>query len=205
MTFLAGGRVFIQKAIKKVSCLTVAVVSMIRNVLPLLRIIGIANAALWFGATLLFLICIRSGFQSPEMVELIPEPFAAAAMHVLLKHYIDLILLCALVALFQLCAIQWYQGRPIFRLRIGILIFLIIISALLKWNIYPMMQKHHLKAHQAGASNEDQRQGSKAYRTWKTGFYFLHLIILGGSLSHLLHVSNGANGYRELRAQQFRG
>jgi hypothetical protein len=174
-------------------------------VLPLLRIIGIANAALWFGATLLFLICIRSGFQSPEMVELIPEPFAAAAMHVLLKHYIDLIFICAWVALLQLCAIQWYQGRPVFSLRMGFLIFLIIISALLKWNIYPMMQNHHLKAHQTGASNEDRRQGSKAYRTWKTGFYFLHLIILGGSFSHLIHVSNGGNGHRELRAQQFRG
>ena len=204
MSCLAGGRVLFNRQSKRF-LVSVAVLSMLWVVLPLLRIIGIANAALWFGATLLFLICIRSGFQSPEMVELIPEPFAAAAMHVLLKHYIDLILICALVALLQLCAIQWYQGRPIFRLRIGVLIFLIIISALIKWNIYPMMQKHHLKAHQAGSSNEEQRQGSKAYRTWKTGFYFLHLIILGGSFSHLLNVSNGANGYRELRTQQFRG
>jgi hypothetical protein len=174
-------------------------------VLPVLRIIGIANAALWFGATLLFLICIRSGFQSSEMIELFPGPFSAAAMHILLKHYLNVIFACSLIAALQMWAIHWYQGRPIFQLRISILAALILLSALLKWGIFPTMQTQHISAHQTGASAEDQRKSAKAYRTWKTGFYFIHLIILGGSLSHLLYISQGESRYRELGVQQFRG
>ncbi len=173
--------------------------------LPVLRILGIANAALWFGATLLFLVCIRSGFQSAEMIKLLPGPFSEAAMHVLLSPYLNVVFLCSLVAVFQMWAIQWYQGRPIFHLRLSVLVSLILLSSFLKWGVFPAMQKQHIRAHQTSASNEDQRKGAKAYRSWKTGFYFIHLMILGGSLSHLLYISQGESRYRELGVQQFRG
>lgn len=178
---------------------------MIVLVLSVLRIIGIANSALWFGATLLFLICIRSVFQSEAMTDLIPVPFSEAAMHILLKNYLSVIFLCSCLAICQLWVIRWYQGRPIFYLRIYLLVILVVLSAILKWGLFPSMQEQHIKAYQKTATAEERQKGARSYRTWKTGFYFIHLIILGGSLSHLLHVTQGDNRYRELGVQQFRG
>ncbi|MBT5925787.1 MAG: hypothetical protein HOH33_04120 [Verrucomicrobia bacterium] len=173
--------------------------------LPVLRILGIANAALWFGATMLFLICFRTGFQSPDMIQLLPGPFAEAALHVIMKSYLSVLLFCSVVSVIQLWAEQWYTGRPIFRLRLSILLSLVVFSCLLKWGIFPVMQKQHVRAHQPNANTENQRNGGKAYRSWKTGFHFVHLIIVGGSLSHLLYISQGERGYRVLGVQQFRG
>lgn len=173
--------------------------------LSVLRIIGISNAALWFGSSLLFLISIRTGFQSVAMTELLPGPFAEAAMHLIMAKYLNVVVACSLIAVIQLWAEQWYRGRPIFRLRLSILLSLIGLSLILKWAVFPAMKKQHLRAHKPSATAEDQQTGARAYRTWKTGFYFIHLIVLGGAFSHLMYISQGQSDYRVVGVQQFRG
>jgi len=174
-------------------------------VLPFLRIIGIANAALWFGASLFFLICIRSVFQSEQLTQLVPHPFSEASMHVLLAKYLVLLMLCAFVAIVQHCAEQWYAGRPIFRLRLGILLTLVVITFILKWVIFPSMTQQHIRAYRPTASQQDLQEGARAYRLWKTGFHFVHLFVVLGSFSQLWQVTRNQSSYRELGMHQFRG
>ena len=139
------------------------------------------------------------------MTQLLPGPFAEAAMHIIMNSYLSVLVFCSVVAVIHLWAEQWYTGRPIFRLRLSILLSLVLFACLLKWALFPVMQKHHVRAHNPKADAEDHRQGGKAYRSWKTGFHFVHLIIVGGSLSHLLYISQRESGYRVLGVQQFRG
>jgi hypothetical protein len=175
------------------------------GVLPFLRIIGIANAALWFGASLFFLVCIRGVFQSEELMRLVPHPFSEASMHVLLGSYLTLLTICSLVAMGQHWAEQWYAGRPVFQLKMGVLLTLVVVNMVIKWVIFPSMTQQHLRAYRPSATQQDLQEGARAYRMWKTGFHFVHLFVVIGSFSHLMSVTQRHSSYRELGMYQFRG
>lgn len=148
---------------------------------------------------------MRSVFQSEELTRLVPPPFSEASMHVFLARYLTLLLVCTLIAVVQHWVEQWYAGRPIFRLRLGILLTMVVITFVLKLVIYPSMTQQHLRAYRPKASQEDLQQGARAYRVWKTGFHFVHLFVVVGSFSHLWYISQRQSGYRELGMYQFRG
>ncbi|MDG1892153.1 MAG: hypothetical protein P8L18_12655 [Verrucomicrobiota bacterium] len=173
--------------------------------LPVLRIIGIVNAALWFGSALFYIGCVRAEFQSDAMLKLLPPPFAEAAMHLILSGYLSLLLICSVIAVLQLWAEQWYTGRPVFRIRISMLLFMVFLAALLKFGIFPAMKNQHLRAYQPSAIAADAKEGMRTYRRLKIGFHCLHLFHIFGALSHVWYVSQSKSGYKLLGMHQFRG
>jgi len=139
------------------------------------------------------------------MAQLLPGPFPEAALHIILVRYLGLLLVCSIVAVIQLWAEQWYAGRPIFRLRLGILLTLVSLCLILKYLVFPTMKTHHLAAHRKDANPTALAESTRSYRAWKTGFHFFHLMVLAGSFSHLWYISHRENSYRTLGMQQFRG
>lgn len=116
-----------------------------------------------------------------------------------------MLVVCSLVGMGQHWIEEWYAGRPVFRIRMGILLALVVMNLVLKWVFYPSMTQQHLKAYRPSATQQDLQEGSRAYRMWKTGFHFVHLFVVIGSFYHLWHVSQRQSNYRELGVYQFRG
>ena len=87
-----------------------------------LRFVGVANAAMWFGASIFFTFSVGPAFFSDKMIGLLTRPYAGAAAQIVIERYFLFHELCGAVALVHLVAEWLYMGKPLQRLTLWLLL-----------------------------------------------------------------------------------
>lgn len=165
-----------------------------------LRVVGIINAAIWFGAGLFFAAGILPAVFSGEMRAVFHETAAdpyysgAMAMH-LFRRYFILQYLCGLVALLQVLAEKFYQGKPFPRVGGGLVLALLGVGLIGGLWLEPKMEKLR-ETRYFGASQELKEQARHSFGLWHGFSEAVNVLVLGGVLTHLVLVSRPAGPAR---------
>ena len=157
-----------------------------------LKIIGILNAAIWFGAGLFFVVGILPGIFSTDMHQLFHETafayYAGAVALILFKRFFILQYVCGTVALIHLVAEKLYVSRPVPKLGLGLVLFLLgsgLIGGL--W-FQPHMEALRSVMY-TGASVALREKAAASFALWHHASEAASLFILAGLLIHLVRVT----------------
>ncbi len=174
-----------------------------------LRFVGIANAAVWLGASVFYTVAAGPAVVSSEMQALLgPKYFAyfsGATAQILLARYFHLHLACATIALLHLLAERIYLGRTAHRLRLGLLVALFGLSLLGSVWLGPKLSGLHRAQHILNATPAQREAARKSFRIWHGVFRAVNVLIIGGVAVCLWRVANPPDELRFVGSPQFRG
>jgi hypothetical protein len=160
----------------------------------------------WFGAAF-FMICgAEPAAVSHEMRDLLGKQnfpyFSIAVSHVLIGRFMQVYLLCSIVALLHLVGEWLYLGKYPHRFWVGLLLCLGLIGVGQSYWLLPRLQSwHYLKFSPQSRNQPVERM----YRYGHTIFESLNLLALGGLALYLWRVANPPNPARFVSATKFRG
>ena len=165
----------------------------------LLRFIGIANAALWFGAAFFFTLSVGPAFFSSDMLgifggaqaETTARFYAGSAAQVVLERYFLMQEWCGAIALVYLAVDWFYSGRPFQRLTVILTVSLFCLSLLGGLWIQPKLHQLHKTKYGVGApvTLAVSQQAAKSFRIWHGLSQLMNLVQLGGIAVFLWRVT----------------
>ena len=169
----------------------------------ILRFIGIANAAAWFGGALFFTVAVGPAFFSEGMIRLfgggnleVGRAYAGAAAQIVVERYFLFHQICGGIALLHLLAEWIYMGRPLKRLTLFLLGTLLAIGFVGGYGLQPHLQGLH-RIMYAPAQAPDQRESARRqFKTLHGVSQVLNLFVLGGVLAYLWRVTTPSSTYR---------
>lgn len=178
-----------------------------RPVIGLLRVVGLVNAAVWFGATVFFLWAAEPALtQSPEIRQLL-EPrnfpyYSVALAQLVAVRFFHLYILCSVVALLHL-TVEWlYLGKYPQRRWLTLVLFLSLAGLLQSFWLQPRLQSLH---HGQFSSTATQReQDRRTFHTWQSLAHGLNVLLACGLGVYLWRVANPADPMRFVGASKFR-
>ena len=167
----------------------------------LLRLIGILNIAVWFGAVIFFTIGVAPALFSSEVQAILQQGYPVVAGRlamVVVSRYFLLHYWCGSIALLHQLAERFYLGKPLQKLNFGLLIGLCSLSLLGGLGLQPQLRKlHEIKY---GRSNfysvEQKEQADRAFHFWHGVSFAINLVVLAGLGVYLWRIANPANGPR---------
>jgi hypothetical protein len=165
-------------------------------VIGFLRILGVANAAVWFGATLFFMFVVGPAFFSEQMLALLGRPHAGAAAQVVLERYFLMHQVCGGLALIHLVAEWLYMARPLNRLTLWLLFGLLGLGLAGGYAIQPRLQNWHREMYGPASTPARREAAGKSFRSWHGMSQVLNLLVLGGVGLYLWRVVTPPNSYR---------
>lgn len=154
--------------------------------LTVIRAIGILNAAVWFGAAIFFTAVAGPAIFSPEVATFLPKPQAGRLALVLIDRYFLLHYVCGGIALIHLLAEWLASGRPLPRLRLGLILVILGVALAGGLGIQPGMQAQHRKAYDPKTPAAEQAQALKEFRRTHGLTQAANLGLIAGMLAHLL-------------------
>jgi hypothetical protein len=172
-------------------------------VVGFLRTVGILNAAVWFGSVIFFTFAAAPAFFSEEMIRLLGRPYAGAAAQIVVHRYFLLQMWCAGIGLAHLIAEWLYTGRPFQRLTLILLMALFTIGILGGCVIEPRMRELHLKMYAVQTTPEVKDSARRSFRILHGASSALNLLVIGGVLVYLWHVTKPANTARFTSVNRF--
>lgn len=155
----------------------------------LLRIVGLANAAVWIGASIFFTVAVGPAFFSESMLRLLGRPHAGAAAQLVLERYFIMHQICAGVALLHLLGEGVYLGRTIHRWTLGLLLVLLSFSLVAGYVVQPQLQSLHLTMYRPGVPVEEQEAASRSFRLLHGVSQVMNLVVVGGVLIYLVRLT----------------
>jgi hypothetical protein len=158
-------------------------------VIGFLRFVGIANAAVWFGASVFFTVVVGPAFFSEPMLRLLGRPHAGAAAQVVLERYFLVHQLCGAIALLHLVAESLYLGRVIPRWILVVLLSVFALGLVGGYAIRPRLERLHVTMHQPSATEEARERARRTFGVWHGLSQGLNLVVLAGVLVYLLQVT----------------
>jgi len=170
-------------------------------VIGLLRLFGIANAAVWFGASIFFTVFVAPAIFSDEMKREIlgaqnyPLYSGLIAMLVL-KRYFWMHIACGIIALAHLVAEWLYMGKPLQRLTLWLLLGIFSLSVVGGVIIQPRLSGFHRTMYSVGATPQQREQAHHSFNLWHGASQVLNLILMTGVAVYLWRVSTPGSGYR---------
>ena len=150
------------------------------GMISILRFIGVANAALWFGATLFLTFFAGPAFFSQPMLEALQHRYyAGLAAQVVLERYFLLHYLCVSIALAHLIGEWLYLGRRIPRFMLGL--WAVLLALILFGGLYvqPRLQELHQEMYY-GQTTTDQTAAAHTFRTWHGISQVANLVVMLG-------------------------
>jgi hypothetical protein len=170
-----------------------------------LRLIGITNAALWFGSTLFLELGIMPAFSSGEMAHLLPASHAGAAAQLVWERYFVVQYWCGGVGLAHLVAESLYTGKPWRRWNLYLVLLLLALGIFEGQFVEPRLERLHLEIF-GMRSTPQQRQSAKAsFRVWENCLLSMNYFLTAGLVLHLLEVNTPGMSTRLAGAGKFRG
>jgi hypothetical protein len=165
-----------------------------------LRIVGIVNAAIWFGATIFFAVGILPAVFSQELYTLFREtadaPFYSGAVaQLLFQRFFELQCVCGLVALFHLLAEKLYLGRALPRFGTGLVVGLFCFALIGNYLLQPHM-KDLRQTRYFGRTQEQKERAKHSFAVWHVLSEIANLFVLGGLLVHLVRVTRPSGPVR---------
>jgi len=175
-----------------------------------LRIVGIVNAAIWFGGGVFFAFGILPGVFSNEMRQLFGETgysyYSGAVALALFKRFFVMQYVCGAVALIHLVAEKLYLGRPypgFGAALVGVLLFLGLLGGL--W-LQPRMTELRGSIYSSSSTAEQKERARHSFAVWHGISQGANLFIMAGILVHLLRVTRPPDSGRYgVLFPQFRG
>jgi hypothetical protein len=172
-------------------------------VIGFLRFLGVANAAVWFGAAIFFTFAIGPAFFSDKMMALlgsgnaeIGRIFAGAAVQLVLERYYTLHHVCGLIAILHVVAEWLYMGKPLQRLTLWLLLGIFSLGVIGGYGLQPRLQGFHRIRYAPGSTLQQREQAKRSFNTLHAVSQVLNLIVTAGVLVYLWRVTVPANGYR---------
>ena len=173
-----------------------------------LRLAGILNAAVWFGAAVFFTFWSGRAPFSREMQALLGSNnypyFSGAIAQILIARYFDLQFCCAIIAVGHLLAEWLYQGRFPERLRLGLLLGLCAAVLVGGCWLQPKLKTLHTVKYAANQRLEVRTAAGRSFRAWHGVSAGLNLLVLAGLAVYLWRVANPSDETRFVSAVKFR-
>ena len=159
-----------------------------------LRFIGVTNAAIWLGSAVFFTFSVAPAvFYSPEMKELFGPVFreyAGAVAQVLLQYFFRMQYICAGVAVVHLVAERLYTRRPVERLRLHLLGWVILLGLMGGLLLQPHLKRlHYIRS--SPASAPAQKEAAKvSFARWHGVSQVINLVAMAGLLGYFWRLTN---------------
>ncbi len=155
------------------------------------------NAAIWLGSAIFFTFGVAPAvFYSPEMKELFGTVFreyAGAVAQVLLHYFFRVQYVCASIAVVHLLADWLYTRRPVERLRIHVLgwvIFLVLAGGLF---LQPHLQQLHRTRSSVTSTPAQKEQAATSFGRWHGVSQVANLVMMAGLLGYFWRLVNPAS------------
>ncbi len=175
-----------------------------------LRIVGLFNAAIWFGSALFFTFGVAPGIFSDEMRRVFApagSPLGDYYLGVIAQHligrYFTVNLICGVIALAHFFGEIIYAGRPFNRLTFGLIVGILGLGLLAGALFSPKIKTLH-QAKYRGAVEQRPAAAQQLSR--------LHAVSMSGNLFSLIalvlytwRASNPSDHLRFVGTQKFRG
>jgi len=176
-------------------------------VITVLRFIGLANVAVWFGAAVCFTFFIGPVFFSGDMKTLLGEGgypyYSGAVAQIAIGRYFYLQYACAAVAIAHMAADWLYSGKKAERftmMLLCVLLTLVLVGGLV---LQPhMKQLHRAKYGLTPATPEQRTQAASSFKTWHAASQMGNLVMLLGLVAYLWQASYPSSGPRFFSAQR---
>jgi len=171
--------------------------------------VGIANAAVWLGASVFYTVAAGPAVVSSDMQALLGPKyfpyFSGAAAQILLARYFHFHLACAIIALLHMLAERIYLGRVAHRLRVSLLVALFGLSLLGSVWLGPKLTALQRGQHMLNAPPAAREAAARSYRIWHGVFQAVNVLIIGGVAICLWRVAHPPDELRFVGTPQFRG
>jgi hypothetical protein len=155
----------------------------------LLRIIGLANVAIWVGGAVFFTLAVGPAFFSDDMLRLLGRPHAGAAAQVVLERYFVMHQMCAGVALLHLVGEAVYLGRKIHRWTLWLLLGLLMGSLVGGYMIQPQLRALHLDMYRPESTAEEQEAATRSFKVLHGVSQLMNLLMVAGVVVYLVRLT----------------
>jgi hypothetical protein len=158
-------------------------------VIAFLRFIGLMNAAVWFGAVVVFAALISPALASPEIVDLfgvarspMPAAYAGLVGELVIAKFVWIHFICGGVAAVHLLVEWLYTGKAIRTLILYLAMLLITMGLLNGLILYPKMQDLHRTRYNRTVPAEKQLKAATMFSGLRQATEIIHWIMVGGLL-----------------------
>ena len=161
-----------------------------------LRIVGVANAAVWFGASIFFTFSVGPAFFSDRMIQLLTRPYAGAAAQIVIERYFLFHQICGAIALAHLVAEWLYMGKPLQRLTLWLLLGIAVLGLVGAYSLQPRLKELHRTIYVPGLPAGQVDQAKRSFRVWHGVSQAINLVVISGVTVYLWRVTTPGSGYR---------
>ena len=161
-----------------------------------LRFVGVANAAVWFGASIFFTFSVGPAFFSDKMIALLTRPYAGAAAQIVIERYFLFHELCGGIALAHLVAEWLYMGKPLQRLTLWLLLGIFTLGLVGGHSFQPKLRSLHRTIYGPGSTPQQIDQAKQSFKFWHAASQALNLVVLAGVAVYLWRATTPGSGYR---------
>ena len=162
----------------------------------ILRIVGVANAAMWFGASIFFTFSVGPVFFSQSVIGLLGRAYAGAAAQIVIERYFLFHELCGMVALTNLVAEWLYMGKPLQRLTLWLLLGILALGLVGGHSLQPKLRALHRTIYGPGSTPQQIDQAKQSFQNWHAASQVLNLVVLAGVSVYLWRATTPGSGYR---------
>jgi len=149
-------------------------------VIAFLRVLGIMNATVWFGAALFFTFGIAPAFFSPEMKQLLGNIYSGLVAQLVLERYFVLHYCCGGIALLHQLAEWVYLGKRLHRFTFGLLITVLLLAIGGGAALAPRLKELHRIKYSPQSSAVQKEEAAASFRTWHGVSQGANLLLLVG-------------------------
>ena len=165
-----------------------------------LRFIGVANAAVWFGASIFFTFGIGPAIFSNEMKSILGHQafsgYSGRIAIMLVGRYFVVQQICGAIALAHLVAEWLYMGKPLQRLTLWLLVGITVLGLGIGYGLQPKLSKLHRIQYGPGSTPAQIAQAKQSFNLWHATSMTLNLIVIGGVAIYLWRVTTPGSVYR---------
>jgi hypothetical protein len=181
----------------------------LRPVIGLLRLVGIMNAAVWFGAAIFLTFFAAPTLFSPVLKKDLGEVWPGVIAAMLLERYFVIQYFCSIIALVHAFTEWIYLGKPLHKPTMIVLttITLFVFAGGL-WLEPKMKALHEVKygygRHGVNTPVEQREQAGKSFSTLHGFSSTLNLIAVFGIAFYVWRLAAPPNGPRFVPTSKFR-
>lgn len=154
-----------------------------------LRIVGVLNAAVWFGAAIFYNFLIAPLFSNTEILSALGWSYSGWVAQFALAKYFQLSLWCAGIALLHLVAECVYLGRPLSRFHLFLLAGLLCATLVGGFWLQPYLNKLHITRYHKSSTPQMSQTAARQFAAWNGVTQFLNYLSLAGIMIYLWQVT----------------
>jgi len=170
-----------------------------------LRLIGITNAALWFGSAISVALIVGPAFSSSEMLRILPRSHSGAAAQVVVSQFFVLQYWCGGVALAHLLSESLYAGKPWKRWNVFLVAALFGLQLLSGLVVEPKLQRLHLEIYGIRSTPRQREFAGHSFRLWQGVLQTSNLLVAIGLWGHLWEIGTAKSTAKFVTSGKFRG